>query len=39
MEKVITKIDSDGIARVTLNNPSKHNAFDDQIIAQLTSIG
>ena len=36
MEKVITKIDSDGIARVTLNNPSKHNAFDDQIIAQLT---
>ena len=36
MEKVITKIDSDGIARVTLNNPSKHNAFDDQIITQLT---
>ena len=36
MEKVITKIDSDGIARVTLNNPRKHNAFDDQIIAQLT---
>ena len=36
MEKVITEIDSDGIARVTLDNPSKHNAFDDQIIAQLT---
>jgi len=36
MEKVITEIDSDGIARVTLNNPSKHNAFDDQIITQLT---
>lgn len=25
-----------GIATVTLNNPDKHNAFDDDIIAQLT---
>ena len=25
-----------GVARITLNNPDKHNAFDDQIIGQLT---
>lgn len=25
-----------GVATVTLNNPDKHNAFDDKIIAQLT---
>lgn len=36
MDKVITHIDSRGIARVTLNNPGKHNAFDDQMILQLT---
>ena len=36
MDKVITEIDNLGVARVTLNNPDKHNAFDDQIIAQLT---
>ncbi len=36
MNKVSTQIDSRGVARVTLNNPDKHNAFDDHIIAQLT---
>jgi methylglutaconyl-CoA hydratase len=36
MDKVITQIDSRGIARVILNNPDKHNAFDDQMIIQLT---
>ena len=36
MSKVISEIDSRGVARVTINNPQKHNAFDDQIIAQLT---
>lgn len=36
MNKVITGIDETGVARVTLNNPDKHNAFDDQIIALLT---
>jgi len=36
MDKVITEIDNLGVARVTLSNPEKHNAFDDQIITQLT---
>ena len=36
MDKVITQIDSRGVAQVTLNNPDKHNAFDDQMIIQLT---
>lgn len=35
MSKVITGIDSRGVARVTIDNPEKHNAFDDKIIAQL----
>ncbi|MEP1472386.1 MAG: enoyl-CoA hydratase/isomerase family protein [Halieaceae bacterium] len=30
-----TDIDSRGVARVTLNRPEKHNAFDDTMIAQL----
>ncbi|MFB0990415.1 MAG: enoyl-CoA hydratase-related protein [Porticoccaceae bacterium] len=37
MNKVITQIDSRGVAQVTLNNPDKHNAFDDQMIIQLTN--
>jgi methylglutaconyl-CoA hydratase len=36
MDKVITDIDDLGVARVRLNNPDKHNAFDDQMIGQLT---
>lgn len=36
MDMVITEIDSRSVARVTIHNPDKHNAFDDQIIAQLT---
>lgn len=36
-EFVTTAIDERGVARVCLNNPDKHNAFDDQIIDQLTS--
>jgi methylglutaconyl-CoA hydratase len=35
-EIVTSKINSRGVASVTLNNPAKHNAFDDSIIAQLT---
>jgi methylglutaconyl-CoA hydratase len=34
---VITDIDDRGIATVTLNNPDKHNAFDDAIIKELTA--
>ena len=30
-----TSIDSRGVARVTLNRPEKHNAFDDTMIAEL----
>jgi methylglutaconyl-CoA hydratase len=37
MDKVITQIDSRGVAQVTLNNPDKHNAFDDQMIIKLTN--
>ena len=32
---VSTTIDARGVATVTLNNPDKHNAFDDSIIGQL----
>lgn len=35
-ETVTSRIDSRGVAHVILNNPEKHNAFDDSIIAQLT---
>lgn len=35
---VLVNIDRYGVATVTLNNPEKHNAFDDKIIAQLTII-
>jgi len=33
--KVSLDIDTRGVAIVTLNNPSKHNAFDDRMIAEL----
>ncbi|MEP5567411.1 MAG: enoyl-CoA hydratase/isomerase family protein [Halioglobus sp.] len=33
---VTTAIDARGVATVTLDNPEKHNAFDDKIIAELT---
>ncbi|NMP33441.1 enoyl-CoA hydratase/isomerase family protein [Thalassotalea sp. M1531] len=33
---ILTEIDVRGVATVTLNNPDKHNAFDDSIIAELT---
>jgi len=37
-EKVLFEVNEQGIATVTLNNPDKHNAFDDGIIKQLTDI-
>ena len=36
MNFVTTTIDNRGVATVTLNNPAKHNAFDDVIISELT---
>ncbi|WDE14557.1 enoyl-CoA hydratase/isomerase family protein [Thalassomonas haliotis] len=35
--RVMVEVDRYGVATVTLNNPDKHNAFDDAIIAELTS--
>ena len=37
-QMVTTETDSRGVATVTLDNPSKHNAFDDQLIAQIKTI-
>ena len=33
---VVTQVDERGVATITMNNPDKHNAFDDQIIAELS---
>ena len=35
---VLYNVDERGVATVTLNKPDKHNAFDDQVIAELTHI-
>jgi methylglutaconyl-CoA hydratase len=35
---VTTKIDSRGVTTITLNRPEKHNAFDDHMVAQLTTV-
>jgi methylglutaconyl-CoA hydratase len=35
--KILLDIDERGVATVTLNNPDKHNAFDDEIIQLLTN--
>jgi methylglutaconyl-CoA hydratase len=35
---VLFDVDPLGIARVTLNNPDKHNAFDDVMIKRLTGV-
>ena len=35
---VLFNVDERGVATVTLNKPEKHNAFDDQVIAELTHI-
>lgn len=31
-------VDEQGVASLTLNNPSKHNAFDDQMLADMLKI-
>jgi len=37
-ESVLYEIDARGVATVTLNNPKKHNAFDDVMINRLLEI-
>ena len=37
-EQVLFDVDSCGVATVTMNNPDKHNAFDDSIIAALSQL-
>lgn len=37
-DSVLFDANEQGIATVTLNNPNKHNAFDDEIIKQLTEL-
>jgi len=37
-ETVLFDVNAQGVATVTLNNPDKHNAFDDTIIRTLTTI-
>ena len=36
-QTVTTEIDTRGVATVTLNRPEKHNAFDDAMIAELST--
>ncbi len=36
-QTIRTHIDERGVATVTMNRPDKHNAFDDGVIAELTS--
>jgi methylglutaconyl-CoA hydratase len=37
-EQVLFDVDNRGVATVTLNNPEKHNAFDDSIIFALNQL-
>jgi len=37
-DSVLFEVDRYGVATVTLNNPDKHNAFDDNIIEQLRQL-
>lgn len=37
-QQVLFEVNPQGVATVTLNNPDKHNAFDDVIIKALTDI-
>lgn len=37
-DPLLHDIDADGIAVVTLNRPEVHNAFDDELIARMTTL-
>jgi methylglutaconyl-CoA hydratase len=38
IQKVLFNVTTQGVAHVILNNPDKHNAFDDKIILQLKDL-
>ncbi|MCJ7555956.1 MAG: enoyl-CoA hydratase/isomerase family protein [Gammaproteobacteria bacterium] len=37
-ENILLNVDGRGVATVTLNRPDKHNAFGDELIAELTGL-
>ncbi|WP_438862643.1 enoyl-CoA hydratase/isomerase family protein [Neptunicella sp.] len=37
-DSILYQVDPNGVATVTLNRPEKHNAFDDQLISELTEL-
>lgn len=37
-DSILYQLDKQGVATVTLNRPEKHNAFDDQLIIELTDL-
>jgi methylglutaconyl-CoA hydratase len=38
MQRVLTQLDGRGVLTVTLNRPEIHNAFDDVLITELTTV-
>jgi methylglutaconyl-CoA hydratase len=38
MSGILHHIDPRGVAKITLNNPERHNAFDDTLIADMTGV-
>ena len=36
VQNLIIQTDDRGVATISLNRPERHNAFDDQLIAELT---
>lgn len=37
-DNVLLQVDQRGVARLTLNRPDRHNAFDDQVIADIQTV-
>ena len=37
-DSILVSVDGRGVATITLNRPDKHNAFGDQLIAELTAL-
>jgi methylglutaconyl-CoA hydratase len=38
MSGILHDIDARGVGTITLNNPERHNAFDDRLIADMTAV-